>query len=482
MVARVSRFKSLLTIGLLASASGCATVPDLGARPEPVRAESLATAASFDGGRAEWPRDEWWRGFGDPQLDRLIDEGLAGSPDLRAAAARVRAADALAQQAGASLLPNAGLEASAGGQRQSQNLGIPPQFVPDGIRDVGRIAGSFSFDLDLWGRNRAALAAATSEAEAARVDAAQARLLLATNIAGAYADLAGLYAQRDVAEEAVRVRGATAGLTQRRVDNGLDTRGELRQAESRVPAARADLAGIDESIALTRNRIAALIGAGPDRGLAVARPRLSPRADGLPDRLALDLVGRRPDIVAARLRTEASASRIRQARAAFYPNVNLTALVGLQSLGLDRLVESGSTIASFGPALTLPIFEGGQLRGQYRGARAQYDEAVARYDATLVGAVREVADAVASLRALDTRLAEQRAALAAAEEAARIARLRFEGGLANQLTALQADDQLLANRRAVAELEARRLNLDIALVRALGGGFQGTTQLAAGKP
>jgi NodT family efflux transporter outer membrane factor (OMF) lipoprotein len=480
MVGPVFRFKSLLTIGLIASASGCATVPQLGPRAVPVAAESLASTTSFAAPRGDWPHDAWWTGFGDPQLDQLVAEALAGSPDLRAAAARVRAAEALAQQAGAALLPSAGLEASAGGQRQSQNLGIPPQFVPDGIQDVGRIAGTFSLDLDLWGRNRAALAAATSEAEAARVDAAQTRLLLATNLAAAYADLAGLFAQRDVAEDAVRVRGATAGLTQRRVDNGLDTRGELRQAESRVPAARADLAAIDESIALTRNRIAALLGAGPDRGLAVTRPRLSPLADGLPDRLALDLLGRRPDIVAARLRTEANASRIRQARAAFYPNINLTALIGLQSLGLDKLFQSGSTIASFGPALTLPIFEGGRLQGQYRGARAQYDESVARYDATLVTALREVADAAASLRALDSRLAEQRAALAAAEEAARIARLRFEGGLANQLTALQADDQLLLNRRAVADLEARRLTLDIALVRALGGGFQAAPKLAAG--
>lgn len=475
MVVPLRGFKHLLIAASIAPLAACATVPNVG--PKPVIAEPPAVA-SLAGTQGAWPADRWWQGFQDPQLDALIEAALTDSPDLRAAAARVRAAEALAQQAGAALLPSASVEASAGGQRQSQNLGIPPQFVPDGIQDVGRLAGSFSLDLDLWGRNRAALAAATSEAEAARVDAAQARLVLATGIAAAYADLANLYAQRDVAEEAVRVRSATATLTARRVDNGLDTRGELRQAEARVPAARADLAALDESIALTRNRIAALVGQGPDRALTITRPQLAPLADGLPDRIALDLVGRRPDIVAARLRTEAAASRIKVARAAFYPNINLTALIGLQSLGLNKLFESGSTIASFGPAISLPLFEGGRLQGQYRGARAQYDEAVARYDATLLGALREVADAATSLRALDVRLAEQRAALAAADEAARIARLRYEGGLANQLTALQADDQLLINRRAVAELEARRFALDVALVRALGGGFQSPTQVA----
>lgn len=468
----VGRFKSLFSAALLASVAGCASVPDLGARPAPAAPESLATTRSFADARGDWPADQWWRGFGDPQLDALIGEALAGAPDLRAADARVRAAQGLAQQAGAALLPRLGAEASVGGQRQSQNLGIPPQFVPDGIQDVGRIAGTFSFDLDLWGRNRAALAAATSEAQAAEVEAAEARLLLAANIASAYADLIALHAQRDVAEEAVRVRGATAKLTARRVENGLDTRGELRQAEARVPAARAELAALDESIALTRNRIAALVGAGPDRALTIARPQLTPLAQGLPDRLALDLIGRRPDIVAARLRAEAAARRIDQARADFYPNVNLTALIGLQSLGLNQLFDGGSTIANFGPALTLPLFEGGRLQGQYRGARARYDEAVAQYDARLVQALREVADAATSLKALDIRLTEQRAALEAADEAARIARLRYEGGLANQLTALEADDQLLINRRAVAELEARRFALNVALVRALGGGFE----------
>jgi NodT family efflux transporter outer membrane factor (OMF) lipoprotein len=290
-------------------------------------------------------------------------------------------------------------------------------------------------------------------------------------VAAAYADLARYHAERDVAEEAVRVRGATADLTARRVANGLDTLGEQRQAESRVPAARAEMAALDEAIALTRNRLAALAGQGPDRGLSITRPVLAVTGAGLPDRLALDLIGRRPDIVAARLRAEAAASRIRLARADFYPNVNLAAVIGLQSFGLDRLFESGSSFGNAGPAISLPLFQGGRIEGAYRGARAQYDEAVARYDGTLIMALREVADAAASLRALDARLREQRQALAAAEDAARIARIRYEGGLANQLTALQADDTLLGVRRAVVDLEARRFALNVALIRALGGGF-----------
>ena len=482
MVARVAKIKSVISLCALLLAGGCATVPDLGQKPARIDAASLASDRAFAGRRGDWPAAEWWRGFGDPALGQLIEEALRGSPDVAAAAARLRAAEAIAQQAGAALAPTLSLEASAGGTKQSKNLGIPPQFVPKGIQDTGRVAGNFSFDIDLWGKNRAALAAATSEADAARVDADQARLALSTAIADAYAELALYFAERDVAIDALKVRGTTATLTNQRVLQGLDTRGELRQAETRVPSARADVAALDESIALVRNRLAALLGAGPDRGLSIARPaNLVAPANGVPDRLALDLIGRRPDIVSARLRAEAAASRIKVARADFYPNINLGAVVGLQSLGLDNLFKGGSSFGTAGPALSLPIFDGGRLAGAYRGARADYDLSVATYDSTLVTALREVADAIASLRALDTRLAEQRASLVAAEEASKIARLRYVGGLSNQLSVLTTDDLMLAQRRAVTDLEARRLVLNIALVRALGGGFEAAPVLAGAR-
>ena len=202
-----------LTTAVFSLLAGCASVPDLGPKPVAAAPESFDSHATLAGAQGAWPVESWWQSFGDAQLDRLIGEGLGGSPDVAIAAARVRAADALAQQASAALLPRVGVEGSAGGVQQSRNMGIPPQFVPDGIQDTGHIAATFGFDLDLWGRNRAALAAATSEAEAARVDEAQARLMLTTGIAAAYADLAGYYQALDVANEAVRVRGASADLS-----------------------------------------------------------------------------------------------------------------------------------------------------------------------------------------------------------------------------------------------------------------------------
>ncbi|MDR3507986.1 MAG: efflux transporter outer membrane subunit, partial [Caulobacteraceae bacterium] len=327
-------------------------------------------------------------------------------------------------------------------------------------------------DFDFWGKTRNAIAASTSEAKASQADLAAARLTLSTAVAAAYADLSRLYAERDVTERSVQSRLETLDQVSRRVTNGLDTRAELKQAEAGVPAARADLAAIDEQIGQTRNELAALLGQGPDRGLAIARPAATQiKAFGLPQTLAADLIGRRPDIVAARWRAEAAAKRIGVAKAQFYPDINLTAAIGYQSLYLKELFASGSDMGQVGPALTLPIFEGGRLRSNLKGAQADYASAVASYDQTLTQALREVADAAVSERALTVRLKESQDALAAEEESYKVARARYEGGLANYQTVLTAEDRVLQSRRTVVDLRARALTLDIQLIKALGGGF-----------
>ncbi len=461
---------AVLVAALLLSA--CASVPRLGPAPAVAPPESYAAARSLAGtGDAAWPDAAWWQAYGDPQLDVLIAEALAGSPDLAAARARVLQADGYAQQAGAARLPTLDVAGNAGLTKQSYNNGIPADFVPKGWNDTGRIEGQLGFDLDLWGRNRAGYAAARSDADAARLDLAQARLTLSTNIADAYAELARLYAGRAVQASALGVRQQTERLTADRVIAGLDTRAELKQAQSAVPAARADLAATDEQIALTRNRIAALLGQGPDRGLAITAPRATIVPRGLPGDVTTDLIGRRPDVVAARTRVEAEASRIKVARADFYPSVRLSAVFGFQSFGLGNLFNGGSTAGTVGPAINLPIFRGGELAGRYRVARGSYDAAVADYDRTVTDAYRAVADAVVSQRALTTRLTESRRSLADAEAAYQVARLRYEGGLSRFLDVLTAQDRVLQARSIVAGLEARGLTLDIALVRALGGGF-----------
>lgn len=459
---------ALLSCFLLAA---CAS--NGGPRLAPVDPHAIAASTSLPGSAtAAWPGEGWWRGYGDAQLDALITEGLAASPDVAMADARLRRAAGMAQAEGGALLPSVGVDGGATLSKTSYNNGFPKAFVPKGWQDSGQLAGALSFDIDLWGRNRAALAAATSEREAATIDAAQARLLLAGAIAAAYADLARLFDEREVREAAVAMRTKSEDLVRRRVAAGLDSRASLSMAEAQSASARGDLAATDEALGLRRNQIAALIGAGPDRGLALSRPAWPAIApQGLPADVTTELVARRPDVAAARARVDAALSRVKVAKAAFYPSIRLSALFGVQSLGLDTLFTKDSQTGNVGPAFSLPLFSGGALQGQYRAAGGGADEAIAAYDRTVLGAYRETADAVTSQRQLAERLAEARAALAGAQDAHALARRRYEAGLSSYLDVLAIEDRVLLARLSASALEAANRNADIALIRALGGGY-----------
>jgi NodT family efflux transporter outer membrane factor (OMF) lipoprotein len=453
-----------------------ACVPDLGTPPKIAPPGAYDTTQSFAAAPTPWPEDSWWKAYNDPVLDGLIDEALAGSPDLRIAQARLREADAAEQMAGASLWPTLTGNGTVQPTKESLNQGFPKAFqsyLPHGWHVQSSITANVDYEIDFFGKNHAALAAATSDAEAAAVDAQAARIDLSTSVASSYADLMRLTADRAAALEALRVRRESATLVADRVKEQLENTGQLNEAQSRVDQAQGDVDVVDGEIAHTRDALAALLGKGPDRGLAIALPQsVSVKAFGLPPSLALDLIGRRADVVAARLRTESAAARIDVAHADFYPNVDLSGYYGVQSLDISSLLTKASILGQIGPALHLPIFDGGKIESGYRNARAQYDEAVATYDKTLTHALQDVADATADCRVLARELLHARAALAESENAYRIARLRYQGGLSRYLDVLTAEDTLVTLRRQVADLEAQSFSQDVALVRALGGGFR----------
>lgn len=469
-------------LALAVSLGACAPVPDLGPLPAMRTTETVEASETLQPrGAVPWPGDGWWTALGDAQLNGLIDAALANSPDMALAAARVRRAEAIVQRTGAAGLPTVGAGAEVGLRKQSANNGFPKQFLPDGWRDNAQLSLNFDYDLDLWGKNRAALAAATSEARAAAVDAAQARLILTTGIAQAYFGLERLYRQRDLAVAAQENRQAARLLIDRRLAQGLENRAALRQADAEISRSVEGVAAIDENIAVHRNQLAALIGAGPDRGAAIERPiRATILTGGVPHRVSTDLIGRRPDIVASRERVEAASSRIAEARAGFFPSVNLAGLIGLQSLGIGNLLQADSIFGNAGPAISLPIFQGGALQGQFRTTRADFDVAVATYNATVLSAYQEVADAVTRQDSAQHRLAVVQHALGAREEALDIIRRRYAGGLANYLEVLTTERGVQESQIAVAMLEAELLAAQLALVRALGGGFDGNDSRLAG--
>lgn len=468
------RLRGVAAAVCAAALSGC--MPALGPAPQLSTTPSYATARSFGAGVAQpWPDDAWWRAYGDPQLDALEAETLAGSPDLAVAAARVGQAQALTERQAAVGKPQFSADGSSQTTQQSLNEGFPASFksfLPAGFRTQTRAAFDLSWDLDFFGANRARLAAATSSAQAQAAEGAAARLQLTTAVAAAYAELGRLYEDRDAVDESLKVRQQTFALIGQRLANGLETRGALAQARAGIPTSQGDLKALDLSILVQRHAIAALIGKGPDRGLAIARPpgeRL--RSLGLPADAGVSLAGRRPDLAAARLRAEAAALRVKASRRDYYPDVTLSGSYGLASLGVDTFLKRDSHVGSLGPAVTLPIFSLGRLEGSLRQTRGEYEEAVASYDRTLANALRDVADAVAGQASLGAQLADAQASYAASQEAYRVAALRYQGGLSPFLNVLTAQGSLVDSRRAVADLRGQAFAQDVALVRALGGGY-----------
>jgi NodT family efflux transporter outer membrane factor (OMF) lipoprotein len=428
-----------------------------------------------------WPRDDWWQRYGDPQLDQLIADGVAGSPTLAAARARIERAKAAAGIARAALLPQVSGNGTATYQKYSENYIYPPPLAGSWKADA-RATLDFSYEFDFWNKNGAALSAALSQAQGAAADAEAARLALTTGLAGAYFNLQRLFAQRDVSRAAITQREDIVRITNERFGAGLDTKVEVRQAEAALATVRTELAQYDDAIAVARIELAALAGAGPARGdsLAAVSTAAGP-ATQLPASIPLDLVGRRPEIVASRWRVDASTHDIEVAKAQFYPNINIAAFAGLASLGLPHLVAAGSSIFGVGPAIHLPIFEGGRLNANLRGREADANLALATYNEVVIDAVRDLANAVSSIRGLGRITAEQAQARVATTDAYNIAVIRYRAGLGNYLTVLTAQTQQLAQDRLKADLDARAFDLDVNLARALGGGYidRSSDQLSA---
>jgi NodT family efflux transporter outer membrane factor (OMF) lipoprotein len=468
---------SLAVLVLAVLASGCASP----GAPLALAPAITPAAAGLGDAAGAFPTARWWTALGDPALDALIDTALAGQPGLQAANARLAAADAALAAVQAGQGPQAGLSADATRQRFSANGLIPPA-VAGQVRNTANLQASGHLALDFFGRHQAALGQALGRQRAAAAEAQAARHLLAAQLTQGWVALARLQAQRALAQQAQAQRQALRDITAQRVAAGLDTQGALRSADGPVPEARAQIALLDGQIAAARHRLAALSGQAP-QALDGAAPVLASLQLALPPAsLGADLLGRRADVVAARWRVEAAAQGVAAARADFYPDINLNAAVGLNALGLDRLLQLGSRQLSVGPALRLPLFDGGALRAQLQGRAAEADAAVAAYNGAVLAAAQEVADAASALRSLAQQQAEQAQAQAAAADALALAQQRFQAGLGNRLPVLQADALLLAQRAQAADLQARQLDAQAALALALGGGWADAPPLAHAAP
>jgi len=450
--------------------AGCASHAGIEPAAAPIDVQSLGVAPA-DTTRLDWPGERWWERFGDARLDALVERALADNPTLAVSKARLARARSVAQAVDAERLPQVSGSLESTRQRYSEDDLFPPP-IAGSVLTSNSVRLDAAWELDLFGRNRALLDAALGQARAAQADLQAARVLLSTEVARTWFQLARIVALRALAADTLRQRTQLRELVAQRVRAGLDTAVELRQGEGAVAEAAGQAEALDEQAVLARNALAALA-LQPADALADLSPSMPVAArEAFSGPIGADLLGRRADIVAARWRIEAALRDRDAAITEFYPDVNLAAFAGFSSLGFAHWLEGSSRVWGVGPALRLPVFDAGRLRANLRGKTADLDAAVASYNAAVAGAVREVGDQLASLRSLERQRAQQQAARAAAEAADALALQRYRAGLTNYLSVLSAQSGVLAERRNGVELAARGVDLDLALVRALGGGYR----------
>lgn len=454
-----------------ATLSACTAHAPIKPLPDAANAP-LAFERSADGMTGgEWPQSQWWKQLGDEQLSALVAEGLQANPDMQAALARIEAAQAVAATAGAPLTPSIDVNANVQRSRLSANGLFPPPIGGSSIWQ-NKLSLDLRWDLDFWGRQRSILRAALSEAQAVRLESELSTLAVSTAIVRRYIEWQRLESQLEIAQALLDDRTVLLALTKKRVDAGIDSNLQLQASEAAVPQARADVTALQNQISALRYELAALVGAGPDRGLTLQRPAIAaPALTGTPATLPADLLARRADITAQRLRAEAAAARADAAKADFYPNINLAASVGLDSTTFTDWIDTGSRFYNAGPAINLPFFGGGSRRSTLKLRTAEYDQAVAAYRQSLLSAVREVATTLAEMRSTDSEHADAQAAVAGQNISYELTRKRYEAGISNHIEVLVAQQELLNQRRRVVDLDARRLDASVRLVSALGGGI-----------
>jgi NodT family efflux transporter outer membrane factor (OMF) lipoprotein len=456
-----------IILSLAGSLSACVLPPKETPHPEQLAAGRLGLA----GVAVEPAADGWWSSFQDPQLDRLIRQGLEDSPTLAQAQARVNAALTQIQSAQSKRLPSANLDASALYQLAPENYLIPPPLAGHSFW-MGQAGASLSWDLDFWGRQAAAVHRAQALTQSAQYDADNARLLLAGAITQAYVELYREYALADIAERSEAQRQNIVNITRRRVSAGLDTRLELREAEGQLPQARVAREQAQAAADLAVHQLAALTGQGAGAYIAISRPVFTVDAAlPIPAALPINLLARRPDVLSARLSVEAADAQRLADKAAFYPDVNLRAIAGFGAFGLNNLVDWSARGYGAGPLISLPLFDGGRLRAQFRNSEAGLDAAIAGYNDTVLQAVQQTSDQLTRLDALARERVDQQQTLEADEAAYHLAEERYTAGLASYLSVLNAETQVLLARQTMVDILTDQAVARVSLLLAVGGSF-----------
>ncbi|MFZ4875876.1 efflux transporter outer membrane subunit [Janthinobacterium sp. Mn2066] len=431
----------------------------------------------------EAQRGQWWAIFGDPLLDQLEHQAIAANQDVQAAAARLRQARALAQAQEATRLP--ALDAGFGATRQRASPAS--QSLADGAQVPGqtlwRAQAAASYEVDLFGRVGSGIHAAQAEAGRSVALFHSVLLALQADVAQHYFQLREFDGQLRVYQQTVALREDALKLVERRFKEGEVGELDVARARNVLESARADAAGVARQRAAAEHSLAVLLGKPPAQFAFAAMP-LAPVEVQVPAGLPSALLERRPDIAAAERAMAAANARVGLARSAFFPRLDLTAVLGVESATLGNLFHWSSRTFLLGPlagtALSVPLFDGGRRSAMLGGAQARLDEDVALYRQQVLVAFREVEDSLADLRLLKVQHAAQVAAVAAAQRAGQLSQNQYEAGQVSYLEVIDAQRQVLQARLQLNRLAGAQAAATVSLIRALGGGWDAAAgQVAA---
>jgi multidrug efflux system outer membrane protein len=458
---------------------GCAVGPDYHKpSPGPVPAAWKAQSPWKEG----TPRDaeikqSFWEVFNDPVLTGLELEASTNSPDVRAAFERVEEARAVARVTRADLFPGVSFDPNANRTHYSANRTVDP-----GSSAIGYTGNEYflpvdlSYEVDLWGRVRRSFRAAREQAQASAAEYQNVMLSLQANVAQTYFMIRSVDLDRRVVAESIGLRQTNLNLVASLHQGGADSALDLAEAQTELSSAQADLIGLNLQRAQLENTLATLCGQ-PSSTFSLAESSRIYRPPPIPVGLPADMLERRPDVAQAERSMAAASEGIGVAKAAFFPSIQLTAAAGTESVDLKDVFNWESRAWTFGPNITMPLFEGGRLRAGLKQAQASYEEAVAQYRSQVLVAFHEVEDGLVGLHLLKDQFNTQMQAVDGAKKVAELSRLRYKEGLTSYLEVVVADRTLLENEVTAYELNGQSMVTTVQLIKALGGGWKANSPM-----
>jgi multidrug efflux system outer membrane protein len=480
---RLIHFSSILCVTLFFIS--CAVGPDY-KRPEVDTPTTYRTAASDTNPpptETSFGDTDWWNVFNEPQLQALIDEALTNSWDIQIVAARVLQAEASLRITRSQFFPtvNAGGDLVTARTSEKGPVGVPRGVDPQ--REYGDAFVSMpSYELDLWGRIRRATEASRARLLASEDAQRIVRQTLVADVGTAYLELLELDLELEISYRTYSARTNSLALTVSREQGGVAGIQDVYQAQILVFTAEAAIADTLRRIEQKENELSILLGRNPgkiERSSTLVQQKVRTE---VPPGLPSSLLERRPDIQAAENQLIAANADIGQAKAAFFPAVTLTGFYGYQSIALSDLFTSGARTWQFGPAVTLPLFTGGRLRGNLKLAEARFQESVALYQQTVQGAFREVSDSLIAYQRTREFRERQEQRTQANRDATAIAVVRYEGGVTSYLEVLYNEQELFNAELGLAQARRNELLSVVQLYRALGGGWTEPSEVHAALP